>query len=255
MPLAADPDVDSGLYRMILFDYNPFRYRGYYYDIETGLYYLNSRYYDPEIGRFISPDDISYLGANGDLISYNLYAYCSNNPVNYQDPTGLSWKSFWESIGDWFSGTFGFSVNCEEEQPTRFRYYWFFQIEEGVGYSKSFDNGKPVNFYYSWPQKWWQFWEGSAGIDVNINGYGFGLNIGLEKSLTIHLGDFSLDLHNNAFGRIGLKWVVEGENGEYVYTNFEINGPEIVATVVAIYYAWPYLIELIKGGVVPIPNG
>ena len=82
--------------------YNPFRYRGYYYDTETGFYYLQSRYYDPVVGRFISPDDESYLGANGDLISYNLYAYCSNNPVMGYDPSG-HWD--WESIK-----TFG--INC-----------------------------------------------------------------------------------------------------------------------------------------------
>ena len=63
---------------------NPFLYRGYYYDSDLDLYYLNSRYYDSAIGRFISPDDVSYLGANGDLNSYNLYAYCSNNSVNYK---------------------------------------------------------------------------------------------------------------------------------------------------------------------------
>ena len=67
---------------------NPFRYRGYYYDTETGFYYLQSRYYDPAICRFINADDISYLGANGDLNSYNLYAYCSNNPVMGYDPHG-----------------------------------------------------------------------------------------------------------------------------------------------------------------------
>ncbi|MBQ7789195.1 MAG: hypothetical protein IJ398_06035 [Clostridia bacterium] len=66
----------------------PFRYRGYTYDQETGLYYLNSRYYDPKVGRFISADDIGYLGANGDLQAFNLFAYCSNNPVMYVDPTG-----------------------------------------------------------------------------------------------------------------------------------------------------------------------
>ena len=71
-------------------DANPFRYRGYYYDTETGFYYLNSRYYDPQIKRFISADSIGYLGANGDLNSYNLYAYCSNNPVMYVDPNGES---------------------------------------------------------------------------------------------------------------------------------------------------------------------
>ena len=69
---------------------NPFTYRGYYYDRDLGFYYLNSRYYDSNTGRFISPDDASYLGANGDINSYNLYAYCSNNPVMYQDPSGHS---------------------------------------------------------------------------------------------------------------------------------------------------------------------
>ena len=55
---------------------NPFRYRGYCYDTETGLYYLNSRYYDPAIGRFINADDTAYLGADGTPLSYNLFAYC-----------------------------------------------------------------------------------------------------------------------------------------------------------------------------------
>ena len=67
---------------------NPFTYRGYYYDADLGLYYLNSRYYDSVVGRFISSDSTGYLGANGDLNSYNLYAYCSNNPVMYVDPSG-----------------------------------------------------------------------------------------------------------------------------------------------------------------------
>ncbi len=67
---------------------NPFRYRGYYFDQETGYYYLNSRYYDCETRRFISLDDISYLGADGGLNSFNLYAYCGNNPVRGYDPNG-----------------------------------------------------------------------------------------------------------------------------------------------------------------------
>ena len=65
---------------------NPFRYRGYYYDTETGLYYLNSRYYDPEVGRFINTD--SLLGANGDVLASNLFVYCKNNPICQYDPTG-----------------------------------------------------------------------------------------------------------------------------------------------------------------------
>ena len=68
--------------------YNPIRYRGYYYDRDVGLYCLGTRWYSTQFRRFLSPDDISYLGANGDLNSYNLYAYCSNNPVMYVDPSG-----------------------------------------------------------------------------------------------------------------------------------------------------------------------
>ena len=68
---------------------NPFRYRSYYYDTETGLYYLQTRYYDPEIGRFINMDGIDY--ADPETINgLNLYAYCGNNPVMYVDPTGHS---------------------------------------------------------------------------------------------------------------------------------------------------------------------
>ena len=66
---------------------NPIRYRGYYFDAESGFYFLNARYYNPAWRRFISPDDTAYLDPdtpNG----LNLYAYCNNDPVNYADPTG-----------------------------------------------------------------------------------------------------------------------------------------------------------------------
>ena len=68
---------------------NPIRYRGYYYDVETGLYYLQTRYYDPQVGRFISPDSVDYLDPKS-INGLNLYAYCGNAPVNNADPTGHS---------------------------------------------------------------------------------------------------------------------------------------------------------------------
>lgn len=68
---------------------NPFRYRGYYYDVESGLYYLNSRYYDQQTGRFINADDTDVLSVGQEnLNQYNLFAYCLNDPVNNSDPNG-----------------------------------------------------------------------------------------------------------------------------------------------------------------------
>ena len=69
---------------------NPIRYRGYYYDDETSLYYLKSRYYDPVTGRFITIDDISYIDPET-INGLNLYAYCNNNPVSNVDPNGNKW--------------------------------------------------------------------------------------------------------------------------------------------------------------------
>ena len=68
---------------------NPFRYRGYVYDEETGLYYVSSRYYDPEIGRWINADNTEMIdGGNDHLLENNLFAYCFNNLINMTDDTG-----------------------------------------------------------------------------------------------------------------------------------------------------------------------
>ena len=76
----------EGLFADILGDLNPLRYRGYVYDQETGYYYLQSRYYDPEIGRFINADVFASTGQG--FIGHNMFAYCGNNPVNRADPSG-----------------------------------------------------------------------------------------------------------------------------------------------------------------------
>ena len=68
---------------------NPLRYRGYYYDSETGLYYLQSRYYDPEVGRFISAD--GYVSTGQGVLGSNMFAYCGNNPVSRMDSEGQFW--------------------------------------------------------------------------------------------------------------------------------------------------------------------
>ena len=82
---------------------NPFRYKGYYYDKETKLYYLTSRYYDPEVGRFITPDSINCLDPKS-ITGLNLYAYCGNDTVNYKQRPVSSGGSITDST---FSGTLG----------------------------------------------------------------------------------------------------------------------------------------------------
>lgn len=70
---------------------NPLRYRGYYYDSETGFYYLQSRYYDPATRRFINADVYSSTDSS-DAVSCNMFAYCGNNPTSRSDETGDFWN-------------------------------------------------------------------------------------------------------------------------------------------------------------------
>ena len=90
---AAGEDItDNAQYANSISHINPFRYRGYYYDTETGFYYLNSRYYDPQTRRFVNADNpsIPVLEQATDIGGLNLYSYCFNNPVNMADPNGNS---------------------------------------------------------------------------------------------------------------------------------------------------------------------
>ncbi len=79
---------------------NSIRYRGYVYDNETGLYYLQSRYYDPETGRFLNVDAVEYIGASETVLGYNTFAYCENEPVGNFDDTGNDYKSMLQSLYD-----------------------------------------------------------------------------------------------------------------------------------------------------------
>ena len=86
-----DNDISSNATHIA--NINPIRYRGYYYDTEMGFYYLQSRYYDPEICRFINADDVDILFEDQDsVLENNLFVYCLNNPVNMTDDSGyIAW--------------------------------------------------------------------------------------------------------------------------------------------------------------------
>ena len=108
---------------------NPIRYRGYYYDNETGFYYLNSRYYDPEIGRFINADAL--LNSTQSQLGVNLFTYCENDPINKVDHTGREARSA------------GISANITIFAGASIGIYWVWDDEGNKGlqwsYSHPFD--------------------------------------------------------------------------------------------------------------------
>ena len=89
---------------------NPCSYRGYYYDEETGWYYLQSRYYDPEIGRFLNADEVLLLGATNELNGFNQFLYCNNQPITAYDENGAATINIvFAAVGSvvgWFLGDY-----------------------------------------------------------------------------------------------------------------------------------------------------
>ena len=121
---------------------NPLRYRSYFFDTETGFYYVSSRYYDPEVGRWISPEPNVYEGEfdeNAGLIGYNVYAYCANNPVNNLDPTGefvistavLIGIGIGALIGGVAGGVYGYNKAVKSNVPKGQR--WKYVVGYGLG--------------------------------------------------------------------------------------------------------------------------
>ena len=182
--------------------YNPFRYRGYYYDSELGFYYLNSRYYNPSTGRFINADE--YINANKDIIGYNMFAYCSNNPIMYVDLSGNGKVRNWlkdkaKSIGTWFSETFGTAVYSSNSYEAMKVDTLFCGMESGISKTSVIvgDNSKPITFYAQNADKWWKVWEYKVGVNVNIGEGGFNIGGGLgESTFTFCDGNSSYEFIN-----------------------------------------------------------
>lgn len=104
-PTAVIDNNRKSEYNRTVANLNPIRYRSYYFDTETGFYWLQSRFYDPSTGRFVSQDEYSYLDPDS-VNGINLFAYCNNNPVMLTDSTGNGWwKDFWNSTAGKVIGT------------------------------------------------------------------------------------------------------------------------------------------------------
>ncbi|MBE7066361.1 MAG: RHS repeat-associated core domain-containing protein [Ruminococcaceae bacterium] len=219
---------------------NPIRYRGYYYDNESGFYYLQSRYYDPYVGRFISAD--TYISTGQGILGYNMFAYCGNNPVSRYEVAGKKYID----INDYVDATFEFNP----EEGTKERYIWF-SIERGTGYSKSFGNDeKLINLNASINDfKGDYSIDASVGIKINFSEtFAISFEIGSDASIGIHGDGWNLDFGTNEGGRGYIQWSTEKEGG-YFYTKFSFNIPEIVGTVLALIYV-PDLVVSVAGAAV-----
>ena len=126
---------------------NPIRYRGYYYDTEISLYYLKSRYYDPQVKRFLNAD--GYAATGQSILGNNMFAYCDNNPVNRADSTGHFWKQLkakvknaWNGFKSWVNKTFGSesSFKVQSKVPVEKKDYKVFSYEHGKKASYTVSN-------------------------------------------------------------------------------------------------------------------
>ena len=132
---------------------NPIRYKGYYYDTETGFYYLQSRYYDPVVGRFLNADDAEYLGASGTVVGWNLFAYCENDSLNDMDASGYFTSAVIDDFWDYVNALpiFAFLRNCAGFSWDTRQNIWFsnmYPIQRLFGYSKLYDQLAPLALIY-----------------------------------------------------------------------------------------------------------
>ena len=206
---------------------NPIRYRGYYYDIETELYYLQSRYYDPEIGRFISADE--YISTGQGILGFNMYTYCGNNPVSRYDVSGR----YYYDINDYVDVTFELNPECGTRE-----YYFWLSHEKGVGYSKSFgEDKKDVNLYATINDFNGDYSIGaSVGAKINIfDNFAISLEVGSDASIGIHGNGWNVDFGTNEMGHGYIQWTVKNED-VYYYEKLNFHVPQIVGTVLAAIY-------------------
>ena len=184
----------SGTLASTLGAMNPLRYRGYVYDAETGLYYLNSRYYNPVWGRFINAD--GFVSTGQGISGGNMFAYCGNNPVNHSDSSGMFWKkigSFFKGIGtaiaNFTKSFFGaesqsFMTTAKKEVvhiPDPLPITAKTGVKTTQTIAKHGDASKPISVYtktdISHPIK-----SSSAGIKFNLGNVSLDISLGLDNS-------------------------------------------------------------------------
>lgn len=146
---------------------NPFRYKGYYYDSESGMYYCHTRYFVPEWGRWLNADDPKFL-KKGNGLMLNLYAYSGNNPITNLDNSGRSWfstivKGLFQRISKW--------INKKIIQPLK-------QLDSTTVYARNEDPNTPG-----------QILQGGPSFDEDFEGWGEnGERTGWQKAMVVVAG-------------------------------------------------------------------
>ena len=218
---------------------NPIRYRGYYYDYDTKLYYLNSRYYDPEVGRFISSDSV--MGVNADMATYNLYAYCGNNPIIRCDVSGTHWDNIIDAslhignmlllavgidtaaVGAFFlnmsqdeNGIYHASFNCWQQYAG---YMYLYDVAFDIGTDMAAEE-----FFFTYAGQGYTIWmwkgdyiNFGAGAELGIYRGSSGIRT-VDKSLAMQMGmtlryrgDLIIDHYPEEY-----QWWITGFNPEYL---------------------------------------
>ncbi len=198
-----------------LADLNPIRYRGYYYDKETQLYYLQTRYYDPATGRFISPDTVEYLDPET-IHGLNLYAYGLNNPIMYVDPTGhLAFFVLTAIIGAIIG--VGITAAVDYIPDKEFDLHWGWYVGAGVlGAAIGAGIGMAISYSAT----------GTLTASFTDIKFGFALKAAQQGNYT-KLAKFAT--HNNGSKQVGLgKYIKNSPNSyemlskKYGYTYYEV---------------------------------
>lgn len=163
-------------------DINPYRYRGYRLDTETGYYYLQSRYYNPQIGRFISADGI--LGEVSNLVTQNMYAYAGNNPVMNIDPDGYLWNGLTVMYNNW-SDTLLRVIDCLTPDTISMGLFLsgYFPIFSHFGFGGSV--GGSISFMISLDKKGNIGIQHTSAIGVGTPSVGVGFSVMRSNAPTI----------------------------------------------------------------------
>lgn len=242
---------------------NPYRYRSYYYDKETKLYYLNSRYYNPEWCRFINAD--GHVSTGQGLNGNNMFCYCGNNPVGKSDVNGMFWKALQKTISKVLnkvrkvvSSIFGAGSATKSviaPAPTAvIPDPWPITLKSGskttTVVSKHGNSSKPISVYAEGNVEH-PILSSNVGIKINIAKFTLNLSLGVDNTslsgsiakkkstdsfaLKLNLSELKLGFESAKT----VKW--DSSSDETTYTNLSVNGWFLAAAYAFVRTGQPLL--------------